>query len=141
MICYAYEHDEIYGHTSHDVGLWTGSVTLPRVSPYTSVSVWQGDCKNGRVILRCSQTYELWCYVHCIHTHTLNVYVPLLMIHHLTWALPLEYSNVPDGDCSRNEDEWDMLWHLAKCMMNVCYVSHVFKFFYFEIWTLWGMMM
>ena len=21
-----------------------------------------------------------------------------------------------------------MLWHLTKCMMNVCYVSHVFKF-------------
>ena len=47
MIKYVYVHDDIIDHASHKgLGLWTDTVALPRVHPYTSTG--KGGCKNGK---------------------------------------------------------------------------------------------
>ena len=46
---------------------------------------------------------KTFCILHpCMKYEFLFLY---LDDYHLTWVLPLEYSNVSDGDCSRNRDE------------------------------------
>ena len=78
----------------------------------SNIKVWLAQIKRKRKKIYC-----------ILYSCTKSKFCTLtLMIHHLIWALPLKYSNVPDGDYSRNEDEWGMKWPLAKCMMNWMYV-------------------